>query len=66
MAFGTFLDDEGNFFDTVHFPPSLTQYPFQSTGVYLLLGRVVEEFGFPSIEVQKMAKLPIEADGRAG
>jgi DNA polymerase-3 subunit alpha len=65
MAFGTFLDDDGIFFDTIHFPPSLKKYPFGGNGVYLLLGKVVEDFGFPSIEIEKMAKLPIHNDPRA-
>jgi len=64
MAFGTFLDKEGNFFDTTHFPPSLKAYAFAGQGVYLISGKVVEEFGFPSIEVDKMAKLPIYGDPR--
>lgn len=64
MAFGTFLDEEGNFFDTTHFPPSLKAFPFSGSGVYLILGKVVEDFGFPSIEVEKMAKLPIHPDPR--
>jgi DNA polymerase-3 subunit alpha len=58
MHFGTFIDCTGNFFDTVHFPDSLKNYPFKGPGVYLILGKVVEEFGFPSLEVEKMAKLP--------
>jgi DNA polymerase-3 subunit alpha len=65
MAFGTFLDVEGKFFDTTHFPPSLKQYPFTGSGVYLILGKVVEEFGFPSLEVAKMVRLPIKGDSRA-
>jgi DNA polymerase-3 subunit alpha len=65
MNFGTFLDADGNFFDTTHFPPSLRAYPFKGAGVYLVLGKVVEEFGFPSIEVEKMAKLPVKADPRS-
>jgi error-prone DNA polymerase len=64
MMFGTFLDPEGNFFDTVHFPPSLRLHPFKGLGVYLVLGKVVEEFGFPSLEVEKMAKLPYRKDPR--
>ncbi len=64
MAFGTFLDEKGDFFDTVNFPLSLSKYPFSGSGVYLILGKVVEEFGFPSIEVEKMAKLPILSDPR--
>jgi DNA-directed DNA polymerase III PolC len=64
MHFGTFIDCNGEFFDTVHFPPSLKNYPFRGNGVYLLKGKVVEDFGFPSIEIERMAKLPIKADSR--
>ncbi len=57
MHFGTWLDAEGEFFDTVHFPASLRRYPFRGHGVYLILGRVTEEFGVPSLEVEKMARM---------
>ncbi len=65
MHFGTFVDVQGEFFDTVHFPPSLKLYPFRGDGMYLILGKVVEEFGFPSIEVEKMAKLPFQANPKS-
>ncbi|MDF2452348.1 MAG: polymerase subunit alpha [Bacteroidota bacterium] len=64
MAFGTFFDHEGEFFDTTHFSESLKAYPFRGWGVYLILGKVVEDFGVPSVEVHKMAKLDIETDKR--
>ncbi len=64
MHFGCFLDVDGEFFDTINFPDSLKKYPFRGNGIYLVLGKVVEEFGFPSIEVQKMAKLPLQKDPR--
>ncbi len=64
MNFGTFLDDEGHFFDTVHFSDSLNRYPFRGKGVYLILGKVVEEFGFPSVEVEKLARLEYKGDPR--
>ncbi|HMM12845.1 MAG TPA: DNA polymerase III subunit alpha [Bacteroidales bacterium] len=64
MQFGTFIDHTGELFDTVHFPPSLKQYPFQGPGIYLLLGRIVEEFGHPSLEVEKMARMPLKPDPR--
>ncbi|TAJ13200.1 DNA polymerase III subunit alpha [Marinilabiliaceae bacterium JC017] len=64
MHFATFFDHQGEFFDTTHFPPSLRAYPFKGYGMYLILGKIVEEFGFPSIEVEKMAKLPIMPDPR--
>lgn len=57
MAMGTFVDCTGEAFDTVHFPSSLKVYPFQGDGVYLLYGKVTEEFGQASLEVEKMAKM---------
>jgi len=65
MHFGTFLDVTGEFFDTVHFPDSLKKYPFRGMGVYLILGKVVEEFGFPSLKVEKMANLLIRPNPKA-
>jgi len=64
MIFGTFIDIEDEFFDTVHFPNTLKKYPFAGNGVYLILGVVTEEFGFASITVEKFAKLPIKKDSR--
>lgn len=64
MHFGCFLDIHGEFFDTVNFPNSLKNYPFRGYGVYLVLGTVTEEFGFPCITVEKMAKLPFKKDPR--
>ena len=64
MYFGTFLDSQGEFFDTVHFPDIARAFPFRGRGVYLILGKVVEEFGFPSLETIKMAKLPLQSDPR--
>jgi DNA-directed DNA polymerase III PolC len=60
MWFGTFLDARGDFFDTTHFPNNTPVYPFSGKGCYLILGKVVEDFGFPSIEVEKFTKLPIQ------
>lgn len=64
MHFGTFFDRNGMFFDTVHFPPVVKKFPFRGKGVYLLSGKVVEEFGFASLEVEKMEKLPMKKDPR--
>jgi len=64
MHFGTFIDVNGHFFDTVHFPKAVTRYPFRGDGVYLVKGKIVEEFGFPSMNVEKMAKLPLQGDPR--
>jgi len=64
MHFGSFLDLSGEFFETVHFPQSLKNWPFAGHGVYLILGKVVAEFGHPSLEVEKLAKLPVKGDPR--
>jgi DNA-directed DNA polymerase III PolC len=64
MNFITWIDYEGNFFDSVHFPDSLKEYPFKGNGIYLLLGIVDVEFGYPILRVKKMAKLPLKPDPR--
>lgn len=57
MYFGTFIDQAGDFIDTVHFPPNVRQYPIRGKGVYKLVGKVVEEFDFYSIEVMAMERV---------
>jgi DNA polymerase-3 subunit alpha len=57
MYFGTFLDQEGLWIDTVHFPPSARAYPFRGPGCYILKGKVVEEFDHITIEVSEMKRL---------
>jgi DNA-directed DNA polymerase III PolC len=64
MAFGTWIDVEGNFFDTAHFAKSYVAYPFQGAGCYLLYGRVEVDYHFPTINIFKMAKMPFIADPR--
>ncbi len=65
MKFGTFFDINGDFFDTVHFPPSLKAYPLNGDGIFLILGKVVLDFGYPAIEVEKIARLPANSDPRS-
>ena len=56
MNFGTFIDSEGQFIDTVHFPPVAAKYPFRGRGIYAITGKVTNEFNFLSIEVSRMIK----------
>ena len=58
MAFGTWLDEEGFFFDSTHFPQVLRDFPFRGKGIYRITGRVDSEFDFCSITVREMEKLP--------
>lgn len=64
MYFGTWIDAEGRYFDTAHFPDSLKKYDFQGGGCYLLLGTVEVDYHFPTITIHKMAKLPMIPDPR--
>jgi len=64
MNFGCFIDHKGQFFDTVHFSNSLDKYPFRGSGTYLIMGKIVQDFGFNQMEVEKMAKLPVRQDPR--
>ncbi|KUJ51606.1 DNA polymerase III subunit alpha [Chryseobacterium sp. JAH] len=64
MFFGTWIDVNGDYFDTAHFPDSLKQYDFQGGGCYLLLGTVEVDYHFPTITIHKMAKMPMIPDPR--
>ncbi len=57
MYFGNFLDENGHFIDTVHFPDSAKRYPFRGKGCYFITGKVVDEFGHLSMEVERMVFL---------
>ena len=57
MSFGTFIDPQLNWIDTVHFPDSFRKYPLQGQGFYRITGKVVEDFGAYSLEVSHMQKL---------
>jgi DNA polymerase-3 subunit alpha len=54
MFFGTFVDAELEWIDTVHFPETAKQYPLHTGGFYRITGKVVEDFGVFSLEVQRM------------
>lgn len=57
MCFGTFLDKEYQFIDTVHFPESLQKYPLQKGGFYSMQGMVVMEHGAITLEINYMRKI---------
>ncbi|SEP77926.1 DNA polymerase III, alpha subunit [Hyunsoonleella jejuensis] len=64
MYFGTFLDYDGNFIDSVHFPPIAAKYPFTGKGIYEIIGKVISEFDCINIEVSKLERLTIIEDPR--
>jgi len=64
MYFGYFLDEEGNYFDTVHFPASLRRSKFTGKGVYVLTGVVSETYGHPALTIRTMQRIPFLPDPR--
>ncbi len=64
MYFGTFLDQAGQWIDTVHFPPVAKKHSFRGRGIYRLDGIVMEEFGFLTLEIKYMERLSYMEDPR--
>lgn len=64
MFFATLIDQQGQVFDTVLFPPVAAKYMFRGRGIYRFYGKVVSEFGFLSIEVIKLQKQDVVQDPR--
>ncbi len=57
MSFGTFIDAELNWIDTVHFPDSFKKYPLRDSGFYRATGKVLSDFDVCSLEVHYMEKV---------
>ena len=64
MFFGTFIDQEGEWLDSVHFPNIAERYPFRGRGIYKVVGVVTEEFDCYAIEASYMEKLAVIEDPR--
>lgn len=60
MFFHTFIDAAGNWIDTVFFPPINQFRPIQGKGIYQMKGKVVEEFGAYSLEVNYCKKIGLK------
>jgi DNA-directed DNA polymerase III PolC len=59
MYFGTFIDAENNWIDTVHFPNIPQQAQLNGRGFYIITGKVIQEFGVYGIEVFKCEKIGV-------
>lgn len=60
MYFGTFIDANGDWLDTVHFPDVNRYYPLGGKGFYKMSGKVVEDFGVFTLEVSTCKKVGIK------
>lgn len=65
LRFCTFVDREGHYFDTVHFPNVVNTYLIHGIGVYACYGKVTEEFDFCSIAIIWSKKMSIVPDPRS-
>ncbi|MBO9572490.1 MAG: DNA polymerase III subunit alpha, partial [Chitinophagaceae bacterium] len=57
MCFGTFMDVNLDWVDTIHFPASYRAYPIRGKGFYRITGKVTEDFGVYSLEAGKAIKV---------
>jgi DNA-directed DNA polymerase III PolC len=61
MFFGTFIDANGDWLDSVHFPKSAKKYPLNGRGFYRMTGMVIEEFGAFALNVYHLEKVGIKS-----
>lgn len=64
MYFGTFLDINGDFLDTVHFPGAAEKFSIQGWGIFWLRGKVSEEFDVFTLEVNSAGRVKLLPDPR--
>lgn len=64
MAFDAWYDQDGNYFHTVLFPKEMREFPIKGNGIYLIQGKVTEEFGVFRVSIQYLEKLPYIKDER--
>lgn len=64
MHFGTFLDQNGHWIDTIHFPNVARKYSINDKGVYRIKGKVTIEYDALAIEVNHIARMDYIIDPR--
>ncbi|WP_053975472.1 DNA polymerase III subunit alpha [Mangrovimonas xylaniphaga] len=64
IRFCTFIDKEGQYFDTVHFTKVVDLYPIHGIGVYACYGTVTEDHDFCSLDILWSRKLGLRQDPR--
>ncbi|MDO6600649.1 DNA polymerase III subunit alpha [Tenacibaculum sp. 1_MG-2023] len=64
MKLSTFIDEDGNYFDAVHFTNVVHQYPINGMGIYGCYGKITNRFGFCSMNVIQSKKMSVSGDPR--
>ncbi|UAM98411.1 DNA polymerase III subunit alpha [Polaribacter litorisediminis] len=64
MRLSTFIDQDGFYFDAVHFTDVVHLYPINGIGIYACYGKITNRFGFCSMNIIKSKKMSIAIDPR--
>jgi DNA polymerase III alpha subunit len=64
MQFANFLDPVATWLDVTIFPPETEKYPLSGRAIYLITGKVVQEFRVYSMEATEVKRLALRADPR--
>ncbi len=62
MQFGSFVDEDDQTFEAVLFPQVYAKYPFTEKGIYLLWGKITDDYDVYTLELQKWERLDISFD----
>lgn len=65
MGFVDFIDAQGEYFDVTMFPDVFNKYPILGVGIYRMTGKVSDDFGVPTLEVESIRRLGYLEDPRA-
>ena len=64
MRLSTFIDENGHYFDAVHFTDVVHQYPINGMGIYGCYGKIINRYGFCSMNIIQSKKMGIAVDPR--
>jgi len=64
MRLSTFIDEDGNYFDAVHFTEAVHKFPINGIGVYACYGAITNKFGFCSMVIKWSKKMAVFSDSR--
>ncbi|WP_405606232.1 DNA polymerase III subunit alpha [Polaribacter sp. Asnod1-A03] len=64
MRLSTFIDENGIYFDAVHFTDVVHQYPINGMGIYGCYGKITNRYGFCSMNIIQSKKMGIAVDPR--
>ena len=64
MRLSTFIDQDGHYFDAIHFTNVVHQYPINGMGIYSCYGKITNRYEFCSMNVIQSKKKSVALDLR--